>query len=80
MPQTSDNVLLILDFQVGIGDQPYARRAVATVLWKNAILASMQRIWIHRMSVVLIREGADWRVLLMHVTAIQPISRLLTEY
>lgn len=46
---------------------------VATVLWKNAILASMQRIWIHRMSVVLIREGEDWRILLMHVTAIQPL-------
>lgn len=47
---------------------------VATVLWKNAILASMQRVWIHRMSVVLIREGEDWRILLMHVTAIEPSS------
>jgi hypothetical protein len=46
---------------------------VASVLWKNAILASMQRIWIHRMSVVLIREAEDWRILLMHVTAIQPL-------
>jgi hypothetical protein len=46
---------------------------VASVLWKNAILASMQRIWIHRMSVVLIREGQDWRILLMHVTAVQPL-------
>jgi Clp amino terminal domain, pathogenicity island component len=46
---------------------------VASVLWKNAILASMQRIWIHRMSVVLIRKGEDWRILLMHVTAIQPL-------
>src|SRR5262249_41670304 len=27
MPQTSDTALLILDFQVGIGDQPYAKSA-----------------------------------------------------
>jgi hypothetical protein len=46
---------------------------VATVLWKNAILASMQRIWIHRMSVVLIREREGWRILLMHVTPVQPL-------
>ena len=46
---------------------------IATVLWKNAILASMQRTWIHRMSVVLIRESADWHILLMHVTAVQPL-------
>ena len=44
---------------------------VANVLWKNAILASMERIWIHRMSVVLIREDEDWRILLMHVTPVQ---------
>ncbi len=46
---------------------------VASVLWKNAVLASMQRIWIHRMSVVLIREGQDWHFLLMHVTAVHPL-------
>lgn len=46
---------------------------VACVLWKNAILASLQRIWIHRMSVVLVREGEDWRILLMHVTPVQPL-------
>jgi Clp amino terminal domain, pathogenicity island component len=46
---------------------------VASVLWKNAILASLQRIWIHRMSVVLIREGEHWRILLMHVTSVQPL-------
>jgi nicotinamidase-related amidase len=27
MPQTSDTALLILDFQIGIGDQPYAESA-----------------------------------------------------
>lgn len=46
---------------------------VASVLWKNAILASLQRIWIHRMRVVLIREGEDWRILLMHVTPVRPV-------
>lgn len=46
---------------------------VASALWKNVILASMQRIWIHRMSVVLIREGENWSILLMHVTPVQPL-------
>lgn len=47
---------------------------VASVVWKNAIPASQERIWIHRMSVVLIREDEDWRILLMHVTAVQPAN------
>jgi hypothetical protein len=46
---------------------------VAMVLWKNAILASMERIWIHRMSVVLVRKGEDWPIALMQVTPVQPI-------
>lgn len=29
MPQTSDSALLILDFQVGVGDRPYASAAAA---------------------------------------------------
>lgn len=41
---------------------------VASVLWKNAILAGLQRVCIHCMSVVMILEGGDWRILLMHVT------------
>ena len=45
---------------------------VAMVLWKNAILASMERIWIHRMSVVLVPEGEDWAIALMQVTPVQP--------
>jgi ketosteroid isomerase-like protein len=45
---------------------------VAIVLWKNAILASMERIWIHRMSVVLVRKGEDWAIALMQVTPVQP--------
>jgi hypothetical protein len=45
---------------------------IVSVLWKNAVLASMERVWMHRMSTVLIRERAAWRILLMHTTAVQP--------
>ncbi len=44
---------------------------VASVLWKNALLASEQRAWMHRMSVVLLPEGDDWVIVLAHVTPIQ---------
>ena len=44
---------------------------VATVLWKNAILASLERVWIHRMSVVLIPEGDDWEIVLVQVTPVK---------
>jgi ClpA/ClpB-like protein len=43
---------------------------VAVVLWKNAILASMERIWMHRMSVVLVPEGEDWAIALVQVTPV----------
>ncbi|HXY23307.1 MAG TPA: Clp protease N-terminal domain-containing protein [Candidatus Acidoferrum sp.] len=45
---------------------------VVTVLWKNAILASMERVWMHRMSVVLVPQGDDWAILLAQVTPVQP--------
>jgi len=44
---------------------------VANVLWKNALLASEQRAWTHRMSVVLLPEAGDWKILLAHVTPVQ---------
>jgi hypothetical protein len=44
---------------------------VANVLWKNALLASEQRAWTHRMSVVLLPEAGDWKILLAQVTAVQ---------
>ncbi|MGB2679266.1 MAG: Clp protease N-terminal domain-containing protein [Candidatus Acidiferrum sp.] len=47
---------------------------VATVLWKNALLASEQRTWMHRMSVVLFPEGDDWKILLAQVTPVQFFS------
>jgi ATP-dependent Clp protease ATP-binding subunit ClpA len=43
---------------------------VVIVLWKNAILASLERIWIHRMSVVLVPQGDDWAIMLAQVTPI----------
>ena len=44
---------------------------VANVLWKNAILASEQRIRMHRMSVVLLPVTDDWEILLAQVTPVQ---------
>src|SRR5713226_7110276 len=39
----------------------------AIVLWKNAVLASLERIWMHRMSVVLVPEGEEWTIVLIQV-------------
>ena len=46
---------------------------VANVLWKNALLASEQRAWMHRMSVVLLPHDADWKILLAQVTPVQSL-------
>lgn len=43
---------------------------VASVRWNNALLASEQRAWMHRMSVVLVPEANGWGILLAHVTAV----------
>jgi hypothetical protein len=45
---------------------------VAAVLWKNALLASEQRAWMHRMIVVLLTGADAWEILLVQVTPIQP--------
>ena len=45
---------------------------VATVLWKNALLASEERVWMHRMSVVLLVEARDWKILLLQITVVAP--------
>jgi hypothetical protein len=45
---------------------------VVIVLWKNTILASMERVWMHRMSVVLVPEGDEWVILLGQVTPVHP--------
>src|SRR5262249_40186535 len=44
---------------------------VVIVLWKNAILASLERVWMHRMSVVLVPEGDEWVIVLAQVTPVQ---------
>ena len=43
---------------------------IANVRWNNAILASEQRAWMHRMSVVLVSDASDWEILLVQVTAV----------
>jgi len=45
---------------------------IANVLWQNALLASEQRAWMHRMSVVLVLESGEWQIHLVHVTPVQP--------
>lgn len=47
---------------------------IATVLWKNAILASQERAWMHRMTVVLQLEEREWKIVLTQVTPIQASS------
>jgi hypothetical protein len=44
---------------------------VVNVLWKNALLASEQRAWMHRMNVVLLPEKGDWRILIAQATPVQ---------
>lgn len=44
---------------------------VAAVLWKNALLASEQRAWMHRMIVVLLAGTDAWEILLIQITPVQ---------
>jgi len=44
---------------------------VGSVLWKNALLVSEQRAWVHRMSFVMLLKGEDWEIVLAQVTAVQ---------
>jgi hypothetical protein len=44
---------------------------VANILWKNALLASEQRGWLHRMTVVLLPRSGGWKILLAQVTPVQ---------
>jgi hypothetical protein len=44
---------------------------VATILWKNAILASEHRVWMHRMTAVVILTEDDWRILSVQVSPVQ---------
>jgi len=44
---------------------------VATVLWKNALLVSEQRAWMHLMTFVLLSGADGWEILLAQVTPVQ---------
>ena len=44
---------------------------VALVLWKNAILASEQRVWIHRMTFILTPQTEGWTIVFTQVTPVQ---------
>jgi ATP-dependent Clp protease ATP-binding subunit ClpA len=44
---------------------------VATVLWKNALLASEQRAWIHRMTVAMVPKEDDWEIVAIRVAVVQ---------
>lgn len=44
---------------------------IATVLWKNAVPASEERAWIHRMTFLLRLEGDDWKLVMVQVTPVQ---------
>jgi hypothetical protein len=43
---------------------------VASILWKNALLASEQRAWTHRMSVVILANANDWEIILIHASPV----------
>jgi hypothetical protein len=45
---------------------------VALVLWKNALVASMERVCMHRMTVVLVPDSDDWAIVSMQVTPVRP--------
>jgi hypothetical protein len=42
---------------------------IASVRWNNALLASEQRAWMHRASIVLVPGADNWEILLVQVTA-----------
>jgi hypothetical protein len=43
---------------------------VAVVRWNNALLTSEQRAWMHRMTLGLMVEGDDWKILSVQVTPV----------
>jgi hypothetical protein len=44
---------------------------VTSVVWRNALVASEQRAWVHRMSFVLLWKGEEWEIVLAQVTPAQ---------
>jgi len=44
---------------------------MAVVLWKNALVASMDRAWMHRMTVVLV-PSEEWDIVTVQATPVEP--------
>jgi ClpA/ClpB-like protein len=51
-----------------------AGTSVHIVLWKNALLASEERAWMHRMTIMLKLEDVEWKILFVQVTLVKPFS------
>jgi hypothetical protein len=47
---------------------------VATALWKNALLASEQRVWLQPMTVALVPKEDDWEIVSIEVKVVQPAA------
>ena len=45
---------------------------VVVALWKNALVASMERVWMHRMTVVLSPVGDHWAIVSVQTTPVRP--------
>jgi hypothetical protein len=45
----------------------------AIVLWKNSLLASEERTWMHRMTVLLVSEADGWKIQLLQVTPVKTL-------
>lgn len=45
---------------------------VVVALWKNALVASLERVWMHRMTVVLSPVGDHWTIVAVQITPVQP--------
>src|SRR5271154_1048120 len=67
-PYAKRNATHVIESTLVDSDQMF----VAVVLWKNALLASEQRAWMHRMSAVLVSKGGEWEIVLIQVTLVQP--------
>jgi ketosteroid isomerase-like protein len=66
-PYAKRNATLVVESRLAETGEVF----VATVLWKNALLASEHRAWMHRMSVVLLSGADGWETLLAQVTPVQ---------
>lgn len=47
---------------------------ICVILWKNALLASEERAWMHRMTIMMKLEDAEWKIFFAQVTLVKPFS------